>query len=1716
MKVFNVLKPRLHLLILCAGLLISAPAVFAQDQLYWEDPEIIGVPDGRFAETIVSGEGVVLVWQEFSGDKGSLEASIAIRARFSADGTDWSGPIVTIAEDIPYLWLEEIPLFSAASGRDGHLVVAVTRGPSYKAGEPLSSADAGVAIYRQDDIGGASFSREALLASSPEYADTAVAPRLAVGSDGSYILFLTRRTPIEGGLRSTTLTIFASYSDFGRQWGEPELFINPETDRGATDITGARAVLEQNFLPHLLSIDSVDYVAFQTLRQGPEGQVYQIYIKSRNAGGEWGSASPVTESLVPSSVNDNNPLQWDNQRPHLGLTSDREIFLTFERRFSRDNPTISGVILNRDGSPSTLAVEDITKGGTSGFFPQTLSLGDSTWILWFDDSGIRLARRDGIDVYTTELSNLDARSPGADRGTASFPRGIIYKDETYILWQDRAGGSNRSIFLSPDLTVGQPEVNIRGVTSGRPGNRSVLEFSWSPADDSSGISSHSWLWSRNPDATPSRADLDQIRTPPYVGNIDLATLRNPDDLDGTWYFSIIAGDEAGNWSEPLRISYILDTKPPPPPLVKSPPVDADGYLRSNTFGVSWEDAEGEAADAYRWRLDYFGNNLETLASIFSDSFDAISYDENLFAPLYRAESVQSRQTAEVWQNLDNGIWAFSVASTDLAGNVGESSTLILLAQNYIPVTRITGVTARKDSSERTILRITGRGFLVGGRLTHGIIDGDGEAPWDYEYSADREQIRVYSDTVAEIIGIEGMEEGSYYIGVRHPVRGDAFWNRKMKLEAGGNVKFGPFGLYKYESLWEPAARLFRVSGNEMLLVLLLLLGVSSVLITTFRLISITRESVTLERNARAIIAREPMSTAAGKQAAAMLRSKGMGLRKKFMLWFTLMVIITILMIAIVLGVVWISMERDTLAEGLESQSRLLTETLTTTAATSISNADRATLFLLPDRIGALPDALWTTVTGPRSETVNGQIIPTTDGFEYVWVSNDDGILDRLALPVTLGAESMANAVRAADESEKELLTEAYVIQSDDSAVLDAQKGQDNHIILATILRRVNLMPSETGYGVSEINDGLSRDIRLLQEEVELEVQEAGILEMSTDLAVLENNLREITRQAAITLEFDTPEFQQASDAVEAQKREIETLLLEVSNRKFLSYPEFTSDVLRDRDITHFIFYKPILYRSGVSDVNFYKGTVRLAVSVENVRNQLALVQRRIILITIIAAIAALGLGVLASMFISSLVVRPIIRLVDSVNIIREQPDMLQHEEFDVGIDTGDELTVLASSINDMVHGLVEAAVEQKELVAGQEIQKTFLPLDSGKSGSKLSTGGAGNAFFRLFGYYEGADAVSGDYFDFRKLDEDHYVMIKLDIAGHGVTASLIMVQVAALYVDYFRRIRDRAIETGVLNYDLRDFTFGINDLINEIGFRGRFAAFNLSVINVRTSEYQMINAGDNLVRVYDGQTRKVKVIELPDGPAAGQISSDMIKMKDSMYSVVSGSIKRGDIMFLFTDGIEEAHHILRNESFEVIQYREFDRSIVGKDQVFIEPTYETTPERMDEEGELVETPTLDAQIDAALNEDLRIRKDGSKYKQINAGQDNEEFDTTRIDDIIEAVMNKGSYVLERRCDVTIGKPLHFDFSTLEGNAEDAIMALASIEKVFRIIPEGSAGNNSRVRVDRKISEFLEGHFAEFDEFYGHPVDDNEGYIFYSHLDEDVQDDDLTIWAYERL
>ena len=95
--------------------------------------------------------------------------------------------------------------------------------------------------------------------------------------------------------------------------------------------------------------------------------------------------------------------------------------------------------------------------------------------------------------------------------------------------------------------------------------------------------------------------------------------------------------------------------------------------------------------------------------------------------------------------------------------------------------------------------------------------------------------------------------------------------------------------------------------------------------------------------------------------------------------------------------------------------------------------------------------------------------------------------------------------------------------------------------------------------------------------------------------------------------------------------------------------------------------------------------------------------------------------------------------------------------------------------------------------------------------------------------------------------------------------------------------------------------------------------------------------------------------------------------------------------------------------------------------------------------------------------------------------------------------------------------LLFDFTECEGTVEEAVLAMVSVEKVFRLNPDPSATEEDRVDVDKNIDVFLKGHFKQYERYFRTKVGSEEEHSFvtYSHMKEDDQYDDLTILAIRK-
>ena len=192
------------------------------------------------------------------------------------------------------------------------------------------------------------------------------------------------------------------------------------------------------------------------------------------------------------------------------------------------------------------------------------------------------------------------------------------------------------------------------------------------------------------------------------------------------------------------------------------------------------------------------------------------------------------------------------------------------------------------------------------------------------------------------------------------------------------------------------------------------------------------------------------------------------------------------------------------------------------------------------------------------------------------------------------------------------------------------------------------------------------------------------------------------------------------------------------------------------------------------------------------------------------------------------------------------------------------------------------------------------------------------------------------------------------------------------------------------------------------------------------------------------------------------------------FKVEKTVLNHGDILFLYTDGIEESTRRIRELDYSVRQ-----------NEVEVKKMNPKTHE-----------------------EEIEIKLEDAK----------EEFGPERIKEVIEAVYNKRKFVLTKLDNPAVGESLEFDFTKCEGSVSESILALASLEKVFRLYKSDKVTLTDYIKIDKKIDEFLFKYFNRYDYYAAHKVEDSNGvnYVDYDQMLEDEQSDDLTLLAIKRV
>ncbi len=1536
------------------------------EEFYWENPKILVSANAWFPVTASDGNRGYIMWQEysaFSGYKGNVWFSVAS----TSDGAAFSqhrkiiGPFPVTGD--------RIPMVSLAVGPRGRLYAAI------------AATGTEISVYRSADEG-----KSFQLVGTAEGGNNTptVAPKLFITQSGSFILFVTQplsQSATEGSPGGVLGSTYATSVD-AAVWSSFKPLV---TVPGLSNI----------YLPYAVSFHGSEYVVFQA--SPVESRFYQLYMtRSINRGQTWSPPVRITTAGENGQVSDN----YDNERPYLTVDGG-SMYLAWERKLG------TGPVMPYFGRivPGGTKIFDMEKiqgpeiNTNPAHNPQIVFVRTVPVVVWYNSVGrIVMARKHG-NIWT----NVDI-SGQRRGGINSFGRILNLSSGIDVVWKSSVSNHSELLLLTPDKTVPVLTLYPRNFKPDKPNRKSTFEIAWNLPSDSSGIAGFSYSVDRFPGGTAPRRVMVRRRDP-RKAVVQLSE-------DGRWYVHVRAEDYAGNWSAPATISFIRDTTPPAAVTFVPPETDAEGFLASNTGVISWNPPADEKSARYSYRVQYLAP-------------PDYKGDMERFKILKTPDVPETSRGFYRFRNKDNGLWALTVSAFDAVGNKSTADTLFFRLNKYVPVTYITKIQAAQDELGKIGIRLYGRGFAVGGKVDTIILDRDRKKPYDYVYTRAAGLFTVKTDRIITGLSIDDMEQGSYYVGLIHPTRGLYFSKERLTFESTGAVKFGNFSILDEKSGSSKILRqLYTLSANTLTILIVLLFLVVMFVGASFKIAALVRESSVLRQEAHALLFNTELPSEKKKERIKIMKKRGMGLRIKFALLVTFLVLIIVLMVAYPLSVFMVKTQQRNLAESLNQTTKVLITSIKTSAAKYLQENNTLELKRLPAQIGSMKAARYLTITGSGVTMKKGQI------NDFIWVTND-GQIEKKIDPESL-KKFGSNTQPFLPGGEKFLEGSLYM------------------------------------------KDSLSTTLTKLSEEIDKKGRE-NVGKLTLELAKLQKTAAKATKTARTAKDIE--EISRMQDEITLISTSIKEKLAQISSQ-FSSVPVFDSEnILKGPE--EYTFYTPIVYQPRGGSESYYKGAVRLGISTHAIINEIKLSRNMLMKRTIIIALIAIGLGIIGSLVLATIIIIPINHLLSKVQEISSTEDHSTLKGFSVKVKSKDEISDLAEAVNVMAHGLYVAAEAKKELTVGKEIQKRFIPLEMGQDGTKLSTGAKVTDFVDIFGYYEGAKGVSGDYFDFIEIDPDIFAVIKCDIAGKGVSASLIMVEVATIFHNYFNEWKKDQQKRKILSVKkkvpyrstkprITELVYSINSLVEEMGFKGRFAALIVALIDTKTGQTDFCNAGDNLVHVYKRGKRAMEIVTLPEAPACGVFPNDLVEMRSGFQSIPY-RFEHGDFLFLFTDGVEEAQRVFRDSNFNRIKCTE---------------------------------PGL---------------KEGDLHDTHPFGNETEELGIPRIQQIVKAVLTKGTYELYKYHNPVENEELSFDFSSCTGTAEEAVLAMVAVEKIFRIYPDASAGPLDRIRIDVKINEFLKEHFLQYRQYFNNPVENTgeDNYVVFSNLKEDAQYDDLTVLGINR-
>ncbi len=158
--------------------------------------------------------------------------------------------------------------------------------------------------------------------------------------------------------------------------------------------------------------------------------------------------------------------------------------------------------------------------------------------------------------------------------------------------------------------------------------------------------------------------------------------------------------------------------------------------------------------------------------------------------------------------------------------------------------------------------------------------------------------------------------------------------------------------------------------------------------------------------------------------------------------------------------------------------------------------------------------------------------------------------------------------------------------------------------------------------------------------------------------------------------------------------------------------------------------------------------------------------------------------------------------------------------------------------------------------------------------------------FDLYASMDPAKEVGGDFYDFFMIDDDHLAIVIADVSGKGVPAALFMMS-SKIYIN------DHATIGG----SPAEILGRVNQLVFANNKAHMFVTVWLCILEISTGKLTSSSAGHEYPMI--NQNGKYEILKDKHGLAIGAMGT-------SKYVNTEVQLKKGDSIFVYTDGVAEA------------------------------------------------------------------------------------------------------------------------------------------------------------------------------------------------------------------